>query len=144
MAEPPGSEASGEGETVRARSAVVNVLVAVAAGIAASGGLLRGREIVDAPPGGTVLAHRVAMATLLGLVAVGYATLRVGSGRSARFRIATAIVGALAVPLGLAHGWWVDPAPGAIAPFWVAALGLGCLAYPRGRGSVDPADEEGQ
>src|SRR3954454_2252200 len=96
-------------EIDRTRSAVVNVLVAVAAGIAASGWLLRGREIIQAPPGGTDRAHQVAMTALLGLVAIGYATLRIGSGRTGegRSRVAVAIVGALAIPLGLAHGWYV-------------------------------------
>ena len=135
---------AGADEFDRTRSGVVNVLVAVAAGVAASGWLLRDREIVAAPAGGTLQAHRVAMAVLIGLVAVGYATLRADSGRSGRFRVAAAAVGAMAVPLGLAHGWLVDPSLQAIAPFWVAALGLGGLAFPRRGGAMLEDDEGGR
>ncbi|WP_435018333.1 hypothetical protein TA3x_000298 [Tundrisphaera sp. TA3] len=128
----------GPSEIDRTRSAVLNILVAASAGIAASGWLLRDREITEAPPGGTLQAHRLAMLLLLGLVAIAYATLRAGPGK---FRVIAAAVAALAVPLGLAHGWYVDPALPTIAPFWVAALGLGALAYPRGGRSVPGADE---
>ena len=38
---------------------------------------------------------------------------------------------ALAVPLGLAYGWFVRPRLDAVGPFWVAALALGFLALPR-------------
>lgn len=142
MPEPEGPETPSGID--RARSAVLNVLVAAAAGIAASGWLLRSREIAEAPPGGTVPAHRLAMTLLVGLVAIGYATIRIGSGRAdeGRFRVAAAIVGAMAIPLGLAHGWFVDPALRSIAPFWVAALGIGALAFPRGGRMSDPSDDE--
>lgn len=119
-------------ELERTRTGVVNTLIAAAAGVAVSGYVLRGREILEAPPGGTLRAHRLAMLVLLGLVAVSYATLRADRSGRGRLRVIAAAVGALAVPLGLAHGWWVDPAPAALAPFWVAALGLGALAFPRG------------
>lgn len=119
-------------EADRTRSAVIRALTASAAGIAASGLALRNREIAVAPPGGTLSAHRLAMVVLLALVAAGYLALRSDRGGPGRLRVAAAWIGFLAIPLGLAHGWWVDPAPAAIAPFWVAALGLGALAFPRG------------
>ena len=42
--------------------------------------------------------------------------------------------------VGFAHGWLVDPRLEALAPFWVAALGLGFLALPRGH-ELDDFDE---
>ena len=56
--------------------------------------------------------------------------------RGARFflgHVVPAVVGALAAPLGLVHGWLISPRLEAILPFWVVALLLGILAYPRGR-----------
>ncbi len=127
----------------RTRSAVLNVLVVAGLGIAASGWIL-GRHDPEAPPWGPDRTHRAGMAALLVLAAFAYMMLRVGSGRDAlrdpsrrasRFfkaRVGAAGVAALAVPLGFAHGWLIDPRLQGIAPFWVAALGLGFLALPRG------------
>ena len=47
--------------------------------------------------------------------------------------ILPAAVGALAAPLGLVHGWLISPRLETILPFWVVAVLLGMLAYPRGR-----------
>ena len=62
--------------------------------------------------------------------------LREPSSRGTRFywaHILPALVGALAALMGLAQGWLVSPRLAAVLPFWVTALLLGVLAYPRGR-----------
>ena len=136
----------------RTRSAVLNVLVVVGAGIAASGWVL-GRHEADAVlPWGLERTERAFMAALLVLGAFAYLLLRVGSGREAlrepsrrasnffKARVGAASVAGLAVPLGFAHGWLIDPRLQALAPFWVAALGLGFLALPRGT-ELDDFDE---
>ncbi len=136
----------------RTRSAVLNVLVATGAGIAVSGWILGRHEPTGAPPWGPERAGRAILAALLVLVVVAYGALRNGSGRAAlrdpgrrasrffRARVAAATVAGLAVPLGFARGWLVDPRLEALAPFWVAALGLGFLALPRGP-ELDDFDE---
>ena len=136
----------------RTRSAVLNVLVVVGAGIAASGWALGHHEPDAVLPWGLVKTRQASMAALVVLVALSYAIFRVGSGRESlrdptrrasrffRGRLAAAIVGGLAVPLGFAHGWLVDPRLESLAPFWVAALGLGFLALPRGP-ELDDFDE---
>ncbi len=146
------SEPSAEACLDRTRSAVLNVLVAIGAGIAASGWALGQHEPDAVLPWSPVTTGRASMVALVGLVALSYATLRISSGREAlkdpgrrasrffRGRVAAAIVGGLAVPLGFAHGWFVDPRLEALAPFWVAALGLGFLALPRGP-ELDDFDE---
>jgi hypothetical protein len=136
----------------RTRSAVLNVLVIVGGGIAASGWIL-GRHDPDAAlPWGTLQTRQLALGSLVGLVAASYATLRVIAGREAlhdpkkrasrffRGRVAASMIGAVAIPLGFAYGWYVDSHLQAIAPFWVAALALGLLAMPRG-GELDDFDE---
>ncbi len=77
------------------------------------------------------------------LVVIGYLVRRIGTRRSAlrdpasrasrfyRAHVAAAVMGSLAVPLGLVHGWAVRPQLEAVAPYWVAALALGFLALPR-------------
>ena len=130
----------------RARSAVLNVLLAAGLGIAVSGFLLRGRER------GTLWkrpepARRGLFFGLLGLAISSHVVRRAGDAanrsagrevepgpRFARFqrsRLLASGLAALAVPLGLAYGWLIDPGLPAVCPFWVAALGLGFLAYPR-------------
>jgi len=54
------------------------------------------------------------------------------AGRFTRSRVTASAVAALAIPLGFAYGWFADPRLEALAPFWVAALGMGFLAIPRG------------
>ena len=139
---------------VRTRSAVLNVLVFIGAGIAVSGWGLGRHKVGEAPPWGfgLTLTHRGAMVGLIGLIAPAYLILRVGSGREAlrdptrrasrflRARVAAAIVGASAIPLGFVAGWVNDPRLEALAPFWIAALGLGFLALPRGHELDDFAE----
>ena len=131
---------------VRTRSAVLNVLVFVGAGIAVSGWGLRQRQAGRLAPWGwdLPLTQQGAMAVLVGLIALAYVVLRVGSnrellrdparrgGRFFRSRVAAAVVAASAIPLGFVAGWANDPRLEALAPFWIAALGLGFLALPRG------------
>jgi uncharacterized membrane protein YcjF (UPF0283 family) len=153
MAEsPPDAEVSTQSCLERTRSAVLNVLVVVGGGIAASGWIL-GRHDPDAAlPWGTLKTRQIGLGALVAIVAASYATLRVIAGREAlrdparrysrffRGRFAASIIGALAIPLGFAYGWYVDSRLQAIAPFWVAALALGFLAMPRG-GELDGFDE---
>jgi hypothetical protein len=127
----------------RTRSAVLNVLVVVGLGIAASGVLLRWRDRWAAARGPEWL-RRALLGALLAVVVVSYVTRRVLAGREllrdpaarlARFHrghLLAAVVAALAVPLGLAYGWFIRPRIDAVAPFWIAALALGFLALPRG------------
>ena len=136
----------------RTRSAVLNVLVFVGAGIAASGWALGRHDPNAAPPWGPLATRRASMVALVALIALSYLILRVGSGREAlrdpsrrasrffRARVAAASVAALAIPLGFAQGWFVDPRLESLAPYWVAALGLGFLSLPRGP-ELDDFDE---
>ncbi len=153
MAEPLAEpESAFVGPLERTRSAVLNVLVVVGGGIAASGWIL-GRHDPDAAlPWGTLQTRQIALGLLVGLIAASYASLRVIAGRraladpekrSSRFfrgRLTASIIGALAIPLGFAYGWYVDSRLQAIAPFWVAGLALGFLALPRGN-ELDGFDE---
>jgi hypothetical protein len=154
MAEsPPDRERSTLACLDRTRSAVLNVLVVAAGGIAVSGWALGRHEPDVALPWGTLKTRRLALLTLVGLAVVSYATLRVVAGgnalrnpdtRTSRFyrgRVAAAIIGSLAVPLGFAYGWYVDSRLQALAPFWVATLALGFLAYPRGS-ELDDLDDD--
>jgi hypothetical protein len=122
----------------RTRSVVLDVLVAVGAGIAVSGFVLRSHEVrVPATVGKWLLAGLVVV------VVTSYAVRRVLSrrtvldppgSRSGRFfwaHVLSAAVAALAVPLGFLHGWLVRPRLDSIAPFWVVALACGFLALPR-------------
>ncbi len=128
----------------RTRSAVLNVMVVAAAGIAVSGLVLRRRDrgALAWPLDDT---RRLAYSLLLVIVTASIA-LRRGLGRRSalndpsrrctrffRAHVLAVTVGALAVPLGLAHGIAAEPSLQAVAPFWVAALALGALAFPRAR-----------
>jgi hypothetical protein len=126
----------------RTRSAVLNVLVAVGVGIAASGLLLRWRARAM-PPEAPDLVRQGLMIGLLAVTVASYVLRRVLAGRPAlrdpagrcakfyRGHVIAAAVGGLAIPLGLLYGWLVRPRLDAVAPFWVAALALGFLALPR-------------
>ena len=127
----------------RTRSAVLNVLVGVGLTIAIGGWLLRGRA--EAGP-----APEAAMAPRV----VDGRTPRAGrrellvrrSGKTAcrcrlipadrqatfyRSHVLAASIAALAAPLGIVYGWWIDPRLAAVIPFWVVPLALGFLAIPR-------------
>jgi hypothetical protein len=138
----PGLEPAASACLDRTRSAVLNVLVVVGAGIAVSGWVL-GRHDRGAFVWDPVLARRISVVILLLLLVASQLVLRIGSGRSAlrdpsrravrfvRAHLAAAIVGGLAVPLGFAYGWAIQPRLEAVAPFWVVALASGFLAIPR-------------
>ncbi len=126
----------------RTRSAVLNVLVVVGAGIAVSGWVL-GRRDRGALLWDPVMARRVSIVILLSVLVAGRLVLRIGSSRSSlrdplqrarrffRAHILSAAVGALAVPLGFAYGWAIKPRLEDISPYWVVALATGFLALPR-------------
>lgn len=132
----------------RTRSAVLNVLVVAGGGIALSGWFLKGRE-----RGATLWSpddvRKGAYLGLLGLVAASFALRRTLGSRSAlkdpatrskrffRAHLAGAVVGALAVPLGLAYAYAVRPDLEAVGPFWVAAMALGYLSLPRADALTD-------
>jgi Na+/H+-dicarboxylate symporter len=126
----------------RTRATVLNVLIVVGVGIALSGFALRDRNrgvLLGSP----LPVQRGAHMALIGLIVASFALRRVVAGRSALrdparrskrlywAHVLSAIVGALAVPLGFAYGWAIRPRIDAVAPFWVAALALGLLALPR-------------
>ncbi|HEX8204326.1 MAG TPA: hypothetical protein VF590_27860 [Isosphaeraceae bacterium] len=126
----------------RTRSAVLNVLVIDGCGIAASGLALgrRGLGIALWEPEPT---RRRAYLALLGLTFVSYLLRRTLGARAAlhdprrragRFywaHVLGAAVGTLALPLGFAYGWLIRPVPREVLPFWVVALALGVLSFPR-------------
>jgi hypothetical protein len=124
----------------KTRSCVLNVLVGVGVVVALSGMLLRGRVEGGVSRGFTHIMY-------LGLILIFAAStiarrslgrrswLRDPSSRGARFfraHVVAAVIGALAAPLGFAFGWMGSPRLETILPFWITALVLGILAYPRG------------
>lgn len=130
----------------RTRSGVLNVMVGAGAVVALTGLSLRGRTAGALALGGP--AERTGQTLLIALfvIFVVSSVLRRVMGRRSRLRdpewrwrrfywghIIPAAVGALAAPLGLAYGWLISPSFQAVFPFWVVALLLGILAYPRGR-----------
>lgn len=132
----------------RTRAAVMNVLVVAGLGIALSGFLLGRRER------GTILVpprdiDRWAYGSLLGLCLLSLLVrrtlgardrLRDPAHRDARFfraHVLSAVLGALAIPMGLTYGWLIRPRLGGVGPFWVVALTLGILAFPRGQELAD-------
>lgn len=126
----------------RTRSSVLNVLVGVGVAIAVSGLALRGREIpmgAQAPEP----VRRGLIGVLLAVAVASYASRRILGNRTAladparryarfyRAHVVSAAVGALAIPLGFVYGWVVRHRLEDMGPFWIAALALGFLAYPR-------------
>ncbi len=127
----------------KTRSGVLNVLVGVGAVVALTGMLLHGRvagALVPAPE-----RLKEMMLSSLILIFIVSMILRRALGRSIRLHdpqlrssrffwghVLPAVVGAVAAPLGLIYGWLISPRLEAILPFWVTALVLGILAYPRG------------
>lgn len=131
----------------RTRKAVLDVLVADALAIAASGWLIRSRAGGEIPRPSRWL-HDGLFGALL-LVAVASYVIRRSAirtdrslsperraARSFRSRVGAAAVAALALPIGLAYGWFVEPTLQGVAPFWVAAVALGILAFPM-RGELE-------
>jgi uncharacterized membrane protein YfcA len=126
----------------RTRSAVLNVMVVAGIGIALSGFLLRWRDrwaLTRAPE-----PVRIGLiAGLVGLAVASHVVRRTVAGRRAlrdpvrretRFyygHVVSAILGALAVPLGLAYGWFIQPRFDPVGMFWIVATTLGLLALPR-------------
>jgi MFS family permease len=139
----------------RTRSAVLNVLMVIGAGIAISSLILRWRDrgaIWRAPD---ELGQGL-LAGLFLLVVTSFITRRAGASRSrlhdprrraSRFywaHLSSAVIGSLAILLGLCYGWWIRPRLDAVSPFWVASLALGFLALPRAdelRDFEDPMPE---
>lgn len=125
----------------RTRLAIANILLADGVGIALSGLILRNHR----PPGGLGDPVRIQQLAYLVLFALILASTWVRlSGRrrrdqdafadpAERFlrdRSASAIVAGLAIPVGFAYGWLVEPRLEAVGPFWVVALALGARAFP--------------
>jgi len=137
------ADAAWTGCLKRTRSAVLNVLVGVGLTIAIGGWLLRGRTEAGQPPKPQRL-HEVLMAALIVLAVASYLVRRSArrpvaatdpSHRQATFyrsHVLAATIAALAAPLGIVYGWWIDPRLEAVIPFWVVPLALGFLAIPRG------------
>lgn len=139
----------------RVRSAVLNVLVLDGLGIAISGWGLSRRDQLG--PGSAWIdriapSNRTGMLVIGGLIFLAYLLIRVGSGRAAlkdpakrgtrffRSRVFAAGIASIAIPLGFLAGWASDPSLGTLAPYWIAALGMGFLALPRGH-EFDDLDE---
>jgi hypothetical protein len=127
----------------RTRALVLKVLIASIAIVVIGGAGLR---TVD--QGATlwpeIFATRVAHGLLFGIIFLSYFCRRALASRSSlrdpltrferfhRAHLVGALIGALAVPLGLVIGYAVRPRMDVVGPFWVAALALESLALPRG------------
>ncbi len=128
----------------RTRSAVLNVLVGVGLTIAVGGWLLRGRAEAGQPSEPRRL-HDPLMAALFVLTVASYLVRSLSRGRIRdaepgrrralffRWHVLSASIAALATPLGIVYGWWIDPRLSAVVPFWVIPLTMGFLAIPRAR-----------
>ncbi|SIO61915.1 hypothetical protein SAMN05444166_6894 [Singulisphaera sp. GP187] len=135
-------EPAAEDCLARTRSSVINVLMGIAAGIAVSGLLLRWRDR-GAIWRATDELRQGLLAGLFLILFSSYAVRRVGASRArlhdperraSRFyqaHLTSAVIGSLAILLGVCYGWWIRPRLDAVSPFWVAALALGFLALPR-------------
>ena len=138
----PAREPAWEACLVRTRLAVLNVLVGVGLTIAVGGWLIRGRIEGHRPasPGGLADALMPGLlALILASCLLRYVLARrapyVAPGRRAsaffRAHVLPAAVIALAAPLGIAYGWWVNPRFEDVMPFWVIPMALGFLFLPR-------------
>jgi hypothetical protein len=129
----------------RTRGAVLNVLLAIGLSIAISGWALRSHAVHKEDIGSKSL-HVKLMIGLVVLAILSFLSRRL-LGRRVRLKdpgtraprffwshLLPAVVAALAAPLGLLHGWLVDPGLESVGPFWVVALALGFLALPREHG----------
>ncbi len=126
----------------RTRSAVVNVLVGVSLTIALSGLLLRWRD-QWAPVHVSETVRRGMLFALFAIICGSLMARRIIGGRPAlhdpgqratrffRAHLLSALIAALASPLGLVYAWTTRPLFKEIAPFWSVALALGFLALPR-------------
>lgn len=122
----------------KTRSAVWNVLMVVGLSIGASGVALRSRGWGASPVPADV-AWRFCYIALLSLILASTVARLVSvtpwAARTARrffwTHVASAAIGAAAVPLGFAFAWLVKPELDAVGPFWAVALVLGLLALPR-------------
>lgn len=126
----------------RTRSVVLNVMILDGLAIAATGLILRRWDGIETDFDRGLL-KKLLLGGLLGLFAVatfvlrglgGRQRLESSSTRGQRYfssRVATAILGWCALPLGIAYGMLLDPSLGGVAPFWLAAIVLGRLALPR-------------
>lgn len=125
----------------RTRSWVLNVLVADGLTILISALVLRqvGPVVVDVE---SDLLRKILFGTLFAVFVVAMLVLRRLGGRerladpttrASRFfgsHVGAAAIGWAALPTGLIYGLTVDPSLGGLAPFWLAAMVLGKLAYP--------------
>src|SRR5262249_55007219 len=122
--------------------AVLDVLVGVGLTIAVGGWLLRGHAEEHRPaplgehadvlmPG--LLALILASCLLRYVLARRAPNVAPGRHASAFFwaHVLPAAVIALAAPLGIAYGWWVNPRLEGVMRFWVSPLALGLLFLPR-------------
>ena len=128
----------------RTRSGVLNVLMGVGVVVALSGLILRSRP-AGALAGNPTWLSQAMLMVLFGVFVVSTVLRRV-LGRRTRLRDPRSarpavprgprrarLRGSDCRALGLAHGWLVSPRLEAVIPFWVVALLLGILAYPRAR-----------
>jgi hypothetical protein len=132
----------------RTHSHVLNVLVAVGLSIAVSGWILRVRAQDWQPWPAKTLSDSLYIA-LIALAAAGYISRRVIGARINRAlpgrrnqlfywsHVGPALIGAFAIPLGLAYGWLVAPWLDQISPFWAVPFALGFLSLPRKSELVD-------
>ena len=126
----------------RTRSMVLNVMILTGLGIASSGFLLRWRDswAESRAPRQTgpwlliALCVVVAASHLSRRWICGRSSLNDPATRFGRFvrgHVVSALIGALAIPLGMVYGWFVRPTLDAVAPFWIAGLAIGFLSLPR-------------
>lgn len=132
----------GDSATDRLRSMVLNGGIAVAGGMALSGFLLRDREPLASAYSAQSLKFSF-HAALIGLVLASLFLKRtLANPRTlarldrpleryqARLRVLLTL-GFLAMALGLPYGLLVDPTWTGITPFWIVALGLTAICWPR-------------